>query len=445
MSKTPLERILKRAGLSAATPPATVDEWRTFLACTTSALEEHIERREIYENALIVSAREMESLYQELKVRSEGELEESRSFLSAMIDALPVGLFCKDFSDDFRFILWNKRAETIYGMTASQVLRHDDFELFSRTEALAHRAIDIEATANPGVVNVSESTIRLRDSAAETHIKVHKVAVLSHGASPKYVLGVVEDITEQLDARGKLVESAKFASLGEMAGGIAHEINNPVAIIHGSATILLRLMEKSGTIQPAMKANAEQIVRTCDRIEHIIKGLSSFARNGDADPMRLEDLRDVIDAALSLCGERLRNSGVELRLSVPDAPVKGVCRQVQVGQVLVNLINNAFDAVKPLPVKWIALQVEERTDVIVISVTDSGGGIPEAAKRKIMQPFFTTKGFGKGTGLGLSISKKIIEQHHGTLEYDSKSLNTRFVIALPKNLTAPTGVSGFGP
>lgn len=107
------------------------------------------------------------------------------------------------------------------------------------------------------------------------------------------------------------------------------------------------------------------------------------------------------------------------------------CRGVQISQVLLNLLNNAFDAIELLPEKWIKLDAMKMEDTIVIHVTDSGHGIPEEEREKIFQPFYTTKPIGKGTGLGLSLSRKIVQDHKGTLTLDTNSAHTRFVIKIP--------------
>jgi signal transduction histidine kinase len=108
------------------------------------------------------------------------------------------------------------------------------------------------------------------------------------------------------------------------------------------------------------------------------------------------------------------------------------CRPTQITQVLLNLLNNARDAAEESEERWVQLDVTELADWIRISVTDSGKGIPVEIREKIMSPFFTTKAVGKGTGLGLSITKSIVDSHRGTLILDEESVQTRFVIELPK-------------
>ena len=113
----------------------------------------------------------------------------------------------------------------------------------------------------------------------------------------------------------------------------------------------------------------------------------------------------------------------------------------QISQVLLNLIHNAYDAIEKEKIRWIELCAKETAENIEISVTDSGPGIPEAIRHKILEPFFTTKAVGKGTGLGLSISARLIKSHQGQLFVDATSKNTKFVILLPKTLPASNSPS----
>ncbi|MDD4974660.1 MAG: PAS domain S-box protein [Bacteriovorax sp.] len=241
-----------------------------------------------------------------------------------------------------------------------------------------------------------------------------------------------KNIEESLNIqREKLMASAKMSSLGEMAGGIAHEINNPLAIIVGKITQLKRRLKVDADV---IKLNEDLSVieNTAKRIGSIIKGLSAFSRNAENDSMEKILVPLLIQDTLELSRERFKFNSIDLRFDFANcqqAYVKG--RVAQLLQVLVNLLNNAFDAVEELPIKWVDIQVEVVANSCKLMITDSGEGIHPEIVEKIMSPFFTTKSVARGTGLGLSISKGIIEEHHGKLYYDTTSKNTRFVIELP--------------
>jgi C4-dicarboxylate-specific signal transduction histidine kinase len=232
-----------------------------------------------------------------------------------------------------------------------------------------------------------------------------------------------------------LVHSAKMSALGEMAGGIAHEINSPLGIITVHANQMERFLKRNILTPELISKEAQLIAATAKRIGDIIKGLRAFAREGDKDPFEVTSVHSIIQDALALCQTRFRNSEVELRVVEIAPELQLECRSVQIGQVMLNLLMNAYDAVLPLPEKWVELEVKRAGDSVAFSVTDSGHGIPLEVQSKLMQPFFTTKEVGKGTGLGLSISKGIAETHFGTLEFDQLSPHTRFVLTLPARHT----------
>ncbi len=244
---------------------------------------------------------------------------------------------------------------------------------------------------------------------------------------------ISQNIIKQQEA--KIVESSKMAALGQMASSIAHEINNPLAIISAKAQQLEKMFKLSQTFDDKSKAldHTNKIKDTIERIAKIIKGLRQFSRDGEHDPMRASSLEVIIEDTLSLCKEKFRSSGVELKLNL-EYRGEILCRDTQISQVLLNLLNNSFDAVNESETKWIELSTTLTFQGIEIMVTDSGLGIPKEIQSRILDPFFTTKEVGKGTGLGLSISKGIIESHNGVLRFDTKCVNTRFVILIPRIL-----------
>jgi PAS domain S-box-containing protein len=228
----------------------------------------------------------------------------------------------------------------------------------------------------------------------------------------------------------KIIGSAKMSSLGEMAGGIAHEINNPLAIIGLSANQISEALDKKPADLKFAKESAENIGKTVRRIGKIVKGLRSFSRSGEKDPFTLSSLQQIIDDTLELCRERFAGNGLRLILEC-DANLQIPCRSVQISQVLLNLLNNSFDAVMETTDPWVKIETKVIGALAEIKITDSGKGVSPEIAEKLMAPFFTTKEVGAGTGLGLSISKGIIEDHRGTLEYNPDSPHTQFVIHLP--------------
>lgn len=234
-------------------------------------------------------------------------------------------------------------------------------------------------------------------------------------------------------AQVQIVRAAKMSALGEMSSGIAHEINNPLAVILGYAH---SLAERAGTGRGSADDTirlARRQIAMCERISTIVQSLKRFSRESSADPAQTVTVREIVSDTLELCAERFRNFGIELRVPVvADTASSLFCRPCEVSQVLLNLLMNAFDAVESCSTKIIEIGARDWGGFVEISVTDSGPGISPEHQAKIMQPFFTTKPVGRGTGLGLSISKGIAEGHGGDLLFDSSSPRTRFVIRLPK-------------
>jgi PAS domain S-box-containing protein len=244
-------------------------------------------------------------------------------------------------------------------------------------------------------------------------------------------LSIRLDITDQKKAEFKLVQSAKMASLGEMAGGIAHEINNPLAIIQAKVGQLRREAHQIPVDPQAIEQGLSKIESTVERVAKIVKGLRSFSRSSEKDPMVSTPVKSIVEDTLELCRERMNVGNVALKVS---GALQGEveCRPSQISQVLLNLLSNAIDAIEPLPEKWIDLKLEFLNDKWRVTVVNSGPPIPPELVNKIMQPFFTTKPVGKGTGLGLSIAKAITEDHKGTLFYDSTAPHPTFTFELPK-------------
>ena len=243
-------------------------------------------------------------------------------------------------------------------------------------------------------------------------------------------------LDELLKDQMRFNQTSRLSSLGEMAGSIAHEINNPMAIIHGNA-YLIKSYAKTEPINAEEIHNlAEKIENTTKRISKIVKSLRAVARDGVNDPVDIIAVKDIIAEALNLCEAKLKNNKVFFSVSSFNSNLTIQTRPVQVIQALINLISNSQYAIAEQENKWIRIDVAEVGQNVLIKVIDSGFGIDPMIQEKIMQPFFTTKPVGQGTGLGLSISKSMIEANEGELYLDTKNNNTCFVIQIPKTQSA---------
>ena len=235
------------------------------------------------------------------------------------------------------------------------------------------------------------------------------------------------DMTRRLaDARHQLTQADKLASVGRLAAGVAHEINNPLTGVLSYASLLLG---RTGG-DPQTKADLEVIVRETKRCREIVRGLLDFAR--PAPPHRQPtDLNDVARRAAAVVMSQLRLSRVSLALDLAETLPAVDADAGQIQQVLVNLLLNAVDAIGA---QGGAIRLETRVGaarVAELTVVDDGHGIPEDVLSQVFEPFFSTKG-PSGTGLGLAISRGIVEGHGGTIEVESEvGRGTRFTVKLP--------------
>jgi len=254
---------------------------------------------------------------------------------------------------------------------------------------------------------------------------------------PLTISGIIQDITERKQAemdkaevQAQLFHSAKLASIGTLAAGVAHEINNPLAIIKGNISLVEeRLSAFPGTEQ--MRDFIQRSDKALERIKNIVAGLRTFAR-ADSEVIEPTDINKVVRDTLAICETIYKKENLAITFS-PGATqlCKGNLGKLQ--QVLMNLITNARDAcLERKKSGTIGIETFERGGNLFLQVTDNGPGIPEELLDRIFEPFFTTKAPGKGTGLGLRISQSIIQTLGGTMTvHSSTGEGTTFLVSLP--------------
>lgn len=259
------------------------------------------------------------------------------------------------------------------------------------------------------------------------------------------ILRMEYDLTEKKAFEEKLAEQkakaelvSRLASLGEMAAGIAHEINNPLTIIMGYTQYLNELIQGSQD-QEIDKTYAnrvyEKIQHNVERATRIIASMKKLSRSSELDPPKDIPVSMLIENVVSLLVEKIKHEDIQLEVGSLNKDIKISCREIEVGQVLINLFNNACDAVRNRELKLIRISLEEDPRFYRLIVADSGAGIAENLSNKIFEPFFTTKEVGLGTGLGLSISRSIMESHQGRIEYSRNNDFTNFTLYFPKEST----------
>jgi two-component system NtrC family sensor kinase len=261
-------------------------------------------------------------------------------------------------------------------------------------------------------------------------------------------------LQQQLEVERALREQ-RIESLAQMAGGLAHEISNPLGIIHARASDLAELAQDgAGIAAEVVTAACTSIVKTSDRAIRILRGLRMFAREGAHDPMERTALANLIEQAVDLVQTRFTSHGIKLDV-VPVKTPDVSCREVQIGQIILNLLNNAFDAVDGAAQaeRWVRVQASHANGFVHIDIVDSGPGVAPEYREHLMQPFYTTKPLGAGMGVGLSLSRTIAQDHNGTLVLTEVEGHTCFRLSLPiaPNQThahedaADARVHGIGP
>ena len=252
--------------------------------------------------------------------------------------------------------------------------------------------------------------------------------------SPSLMYGINWDRTHEVELeqkfeleRQKSAQSAKLASLGEMSAGVAHEINNPLAVVSGNVDLLERYL----TQPEKFKAKIEVIRKSIQRISRIVMGLQKFSRTSGSSVMVPLPLTQIIQEAFGFAELKCEKLGIKLEMLPTESSIKVLCDDLELSQVFVNLVNNSADAIKDLDERWIRVAYSEVGEQVKIHVTDSGPGIAPEIHEKLFQPFFTTKAVGQGTGLGLSIVKGIVETHHGKIGLCPEHTHTCFELILP--------------
>ena len=388
------------------------------------------------------------------------------AYLEAVIDNLPVGLFAKDASNAYRFVLWNKKQEEITTIPREEALGKDDFEIFAFDTAKYFRQIDETVIARGRTLDVSQEIVDT--PSGEIWLHTIKVAIRDVVGQRTLVVGISEDITARVEARDQLaalnenltetnqelqetqmqlIQAAKLESIGRLAAGVAHEVKNPLALL------LLGVEYLSGGIEPD-DPNVEVIMNemreAIERAEKIVRGLVDFSsqRQLALEPTQLQSL---VEHALLLVRHQLTQGGVEVDLQFEDNLPDLKIDSAKFEQVLVNLIINAIHAMEDAEKPKIEIEVfsskleglerdeglrtahhlRKGDDVVILKLKDNGGGISEENLEKIFDPFFTTKSTGLGTGLGLSVVRKIVELHNGMIEVSNRSVGgVQFTITL---------------
>ncbi len=212
------------------------------------------------------------------------------------------------------------------------------------------------------------------------------------------VLSLYADVIAERERR--MIESAKMSALGLMAGGIGHELNNPLAILRGRAELAIEQLERGiqGPVPP--KTHLQAIIDVTDRIARVVSALVVIAKDAEKGGAVQEKVSRIISSAVSLCCERFSRKGIRLEVDYPMGDHTLLCRPVQISHALLNLLSNAYEAVQGTKDPWVRVSVRIQNEVLHVRVLDSGPGVPHRDRERIFEPFFTTRQAGQGLGWG---------------------------------------------
>ncbi|MFO7980586.1 MAG: cache domain-containing protein [Candidatus Aminicenantes bacterium] len=238
----------------------------------------------------------------------------------------------------------------------------------------------------------------------------------------------VEERTKELrEMQAHLIQSEKLASLGKLAAGVAHEINNPLGGILIYSHLILEDIDKDTPYYD----NLRKIVKETSRCKEIVKGLLEFARPKEPETS-IVDINNVVEKALSIIETKTLFQNIKIKKKYSSSLPKITADSAQLQQVFINIIINAAEAMEGNGSLIIETGVNDQEKQIYICFQDTGPGIPDEVKNRLFEPFFTTKEVGKGTGLGLAISYSFIRKHNGTIEVKSKvNEGSTFIVKLP--------------
>jgi PAS domain S-box-containing protein len=356
-------------------------------------------------------------------------------FIKETLEAIPGAIFCKDYQETpGTFVFWNKAAEKLFGLDGKKAIGKSDFDFFPKEEAAAFQEMDLKIIKSGKEDFIPEEAVTSSDNSIHI-VKTWKVPmVIDH---MKYLLGISFDITEQKSLEKELetekminFQNSKLASLGEMASGIAHEINNPLTLLQTYNLVIGKMLKTND--YKKLPETLEKIEKGINRIAKIVSSMKSISRNTIENRPENTSLNHIIDEVKQISGNKFDEFDIKLLIENNlQGDVLVCCRSAQIEQILINLLSNAIRITQDQKEKWVKMKLRKNANNVFIHVIDPGKGIPKEVEEKLFQPFFTTTEIGEGTGLGLSISRNIAKQHNGNLEFLFDGSNTNFVLTLP--------------
>src|SRR3954447_16047940 len=358
------------------------------------------------------------------------EIEEQRRFISLVIDSLPVGLYVID--RDYRIKIWNRQREVgAPGLGRDEVGGGQVFEVLTRQPPEMLRA-DFDRVFQTGEILQDELDVTLGGELRS--FRLSKIPMRLDGDEISHVITIGEDVTESRRIQGQIMQSEKLAAIGQLAAGVMHEINNPLATISACVAAIGGRMD---ALRPAERTRVDEyleiIDKEVDRCTRIVDGLLDFSRPKGKAKAEVA-LNGVLEETLFLLKHHQKFKRLTLIREL-DGSIPAITGNAeQLTQVFMALMLNAVDAMHEGRGKLTVRtgRNPNHSDEVLAEIEDNGVGIPRSDQSKIFEPFYTTKPPGRGTGLGLSICYGIVEDHRGRIEVESQpGRGSTFRVFLP--------------
>jgi histidine kinase len=381
------------------------------------------------ENGEIVAAMEMSLDVTRTKILEE-ELEKSEKKYYAIFDNIPNPVFVLDM-DTLEILDCNTSVEGVYGYTKEEMIDRSFLELFRKEEQDHYQEL-IKTTS---VIN---QVRHLNKNGGSLFVNI-RISPSEYPGEKVYLV-TTSDITQRLETEQQLIQASKMATLGEMATGVAHELNQPLSVIKTASQYFMKKIRKKEKIEDdVMFDMTEEIDAYVDRAAKIINHMRQFGRKSDITLEKVQ-VNAVLKKALEILGQQLKVRGIEVVWDLEDDLPLVMADSDRLEQVFINLLINARDAIDERRQsqphqkgdKKIRLKTRSGPREISVEISDTGAGIPDPILERIFEPFFTTKKVGQGTGLGLSISYGLIKDCKGSIRAVArKDGGADFIIKFP--------------
>lgn len=360
----------------------------------------------------------------------EKEAKKSEEKYRLIFNMIPNPVFVLD-EENFQILDCNERVAEVYGFTKSEILKTSFVHLFAADQREEYASAISSTQILPRVRQV-------RKDGQAIFVNI-RVSSFEYAGRPT-LLVTTTDITASLLAQQQLIQAGKMATLGEMATGVAHELNQPLSVIKTASSYLIRKVQKHEPIDDEiLKTMAEEIDGHVDRASRIINHMRDFSRKSEVGKERVQ-VNDILAKALDFFSQqfKLREIGLEKDFEDPLPLILADSNRLE--QVIINLLTNARDAIEKKcdenasgeKTRIISVKTGIEEGMVTIRIRDTGTGIAEPILDRIFEPFFTTKKVGKGTGIGLSISYGIVQDYDGIIRVETKEgEGTTFIVQFP--------------